>query len=113
MTYSLFDQSLSVEHQHWHLFAHYAWPYRVCFLPENHPQQQASDWIERLYPESVVPCLMTLVGHGNMISGIQELDTNRLASSSWDKSIKVWNLVTGECVQTIPSKNSVETIHAF
>ncbi|MGB7381143.1 MAG: TIR domain-containing protein [Rivularia sp. (in: cyanobacteria)] len=43
-----------------------------------------------------------LGGHNGLISRVEwSQDGNKLASSSFDKTIKIWNVETGECIQTL------------
>ncbi|KAF2028156.1 WD40 repeat-like protein [Setomelanomma holmii] len=49
-------------------------------------------------------CLQTLEGHSDEISSVacaSAQNLARLASASWDKTIKIWNTTTGECLQTL------------
>ncbi|MDY6901969.1 MAG: hypothetical protein SWZ49_28435, partial [Cyanobacteriota bacterium] len=43
-----------------------------------------------------------LGGHNGLISRVEwSQDGNSLASSSFDKTINIWNVETGECIQTL------------
>ena len=47
-------------------------------------------------------CFRTLVGHTNPVRSIRiNMQNNTLISCSEDKTIKTWDLKTGECVNTI------------
>lgn len=53
-------------------------------------------------------CLLTIEGHrGGVNSVIFSHDSARLASASYDKTIKVWNASTGECIQTLEGHSNV------
>lgn len=44
---------------------------------------------------------MTLTGHNDSVLCLLQLRDGRLASASGDKSIKLWNLITNECLITL------------
>ena len=46
-------------------------------------------------------CIRTLSGHSNYVYSLQILSNSRIASGSWDNSIKIWNFDTGYCIRTI------------
>jgi WD40 repeat protein len=47
-------------------------------------------------------CLLTLWGHSDSVSLVVfSHDSTRLASASWDHTVKVWDARSGECLQTI------------
>ena len=46
-------------------------------------------------------CLQTLNGHSGGIYCLVYLPNGNLASCSNDATIKVWDLVRGECIQTL------------
>ena len=43
----------------------------------------------------------TLTGHGDDVISVCALDGERLASGSFDKTVRVWDLTTGEAVRTL------------
>ena len=45
-------------------------------------------------------------GHGNVVTSLAfSPDGNWLASGSWDKSIKIWDVATGREVQSLAGHN--------
>ncbi len=48
----------------------------------------------------------TLQGHSDGVSALTMLGDGRLASGSYDKSIKLWDVQTGQCVQTLQEQGS-------
>ena len=46
--------------------------------------------------------MRTLVGHNSWINSLLHItQSNELASGSWDNTIKIWSLDTGECKRTL------------
>jgi WD40 repeat protein len=43
----------------------------------------------------------SLEGHQNTINNVIPYSHNKLISCSYDKTIKVWDLITGECLKTL------------
>lgn len=71
------------------------------------------DWIST---EPVVEvgwnaCLQTLEGHGNSVQSVAfSPDGQRLASGSYDSTIKLWDPASGQCLQTFNVGKSVPHI---
>ena len=52
-------------------------------------------------------CIRTLVGHANGVNSIRlNSENNTFVSCSDDKTIKIWNWRTGQCLNTIDVPNS-------
>ena len=49
----------------------------------------------------------TFKGHTGSISNLIKINQTHIASIGWDYSIKIWNLITGNCLQTIVDANTV------
>jgi hypothetical protein len=59
-------------------------------------------------------CLQTLEGHGDRVTSVAfSADGGRLASGSYDKTVKVWDAATGACVQTLEGHGDRVTSVAF
>jgi WD40 repeat protein len=61
-------------------------------------------------------CLQTLEGHSDTVNSVAfSHDSARLASASWDSTVKTWDASSGECLQTLEghrdSINSVAFSH--
>jgi len=62
--------------------------------------------------ENILEADVTLAGHSKKVHLTRWHPTaiNVLATSSWDKTIKLWNVATAECVQTYDSLNDKNTL---
>jgi WD40 repeat protein len=55
-------------------------------------------------------CIQLLNGHSDGVTCVKLLTNDKLLSLSRDNSIKMWDLDTGECLQTIKTKNQVSNL---
>ncbi|KAF1960416.1 WD40 repeat-like protein [Byssothecium circinans] len=73
-------------------------------LVRNLFEKEAPPWISIKSPmtENWSACLQTLEGHSDSVnSATLSYDLTLLASGSKDKTIKIWEVSSGECVQTL------------
>ena len=49
----------------------------------------------------------TLEGHSNYVDFLVKINESTIASASWDQSIKIWDIITGDCLKTF-EENSDE-----
>lgn len=54
-----------------------------------------------------------LKGHRGIIRIIKILENNRLASLSFDNTVKIWNTSTGKCEYTLQHDNTIESMCIF
>ncbi|KAM0363091.1 hypothetical protein ACHAPK_011229 [Fusarium culmorum] len=62
-------------------------------------------WISNLpkVEENWDACLLTLEGHSDSVSSVVfSHDSKKVASGSYDKTIRIWDAETGECEETVP-----------
>ncbi|PCD20333.1 hypothetical protein AU210_016200 [Fusarium oxysporum f. sp. radicis-cucumerinum] len=65
-------------------------------------------WISNLpkVEESWDACLLTLEGHGSYVNSVVfSHDSKKVASGSADKTIRIWNVETGECERVLKGHN--------
>jgi WD40 repeat protein len=75
-------------------------PEEVCVRPTL-----SNDWSA---------CLQTLEGHSSYISSVAfSHDSKRLASSSWDSTVKIWDASSGACLQTLEGHSGAVHSVAF
>src|SRR5271155_5445632 len=59
-------------------------------------------------------CLQTLEGHSNCVSSVAfSHDSARLASASYDDTVKIWDASSGECLQTLEGHSNCVSSVAF
>ena len=59
-------------------------------------------------------CLQTLEGHSGAVNSVAfSHDSTRLASASWDRTVKIWDTSSGACLQTLEGHSSAVYSVAF
>ena len=59
-------------------------------------------------------CLQTLEGHNSYVRSVAfSHDSTRLASASWDRTVKIWDASSGTCVHTLEGHSSSVSLVAF
>ena len=60
-----------------------------------------------------IQCIKTIEGHNNKIACLIELSSGKIATGSYDKTIKIWNLDNYECEKTITEEGIVFCLLEF
>jgi WD40 repeat protein len=59
-------------------------------------------------------CLQTLEGHSQSVNSVAfSHDSARLASASWDRTVKIWDAHSGACLQTLEGHSGLVSSVAF
>jgi WD40 repeat protein len=59
-------------------------------------------------------CLQTLDGHSNYVDSVDfSHDLTRLASASYDRTVKIWDAHSGACLQTLKGHSNLVNLVAF
>jgi WD40 repeat protein len=59
-------------------------------------------------------CLQTFEGHSSTVNSVVfSHDSTRLASASWDRTVKVWDANSGMCLQTLEGHSSTVSSVVF
>ena len=49
----------------------------------------------------------TLEGPTGFIRGLVKINENTIASASWDETIKIWDIITGNCLKTLVGHSGI------
>ena len=67
----------------------------------------------KIWDLQTLKCIQTLDGHSNLICSLESITNEFLLSCSEDQSVKLWNVNTGECLNSIDFDNRVYSIKLF
>jgi WD40 repeat protein len=79
-------------------------------------KEQAPKWvtIKPAIRDEWGACLQTLEGHSGVVSSVAfSHDSARLASASYDRTVKIWDACSGECLQTLKGHSGDVSSAAF
>jgi WD40 repeat protein len=76
-------------------------------------KQEEPAWI-RIKPamqDDWASCLQTLEGHSDWVTSVAfSHDDRRLASASYDNTVKIWDAASGKCLQTLEVNSALHNI---
>ena len=77
-----------------------AWSCDSTHLASSYSDGRIQVW--ELQAPQPATCVQTLSGHSNWVQGLAFApDGSRLASSSWDRTVRVWDVASGRCLYTL------------
>src|SRR5947209_11181975 len=77
-----------------------AWSCDSTHLASSYSDGRIQVW--ELQAPQPATCVQTLSGHSNWVQGLAFApDGSRLASSSWDRTVRVWDVESGRCLHTL------------
>jgi WD40 repeat protein/transcriptional regulator with XRE-family HTH domain len=77
-----------------------AWSSDSTHLASSYSDGRIQVW--KLQATQPATCVQTLFGHSNWVQGLAFApDGSRLASSSWDRTVRVWDVESGRCLHTL------------
>ena len=88
----------------------------TCSLIRDLFQREEPDWItiKPAMDDTWSACLQTLGGHSESVYSVAfSHDSTRLASVSFDNTVKVWDASSGECLRTLQGHSRSVTSVAF
>lgn len=60
------------------------------------------------------PCLQTLEGHRSLVTSVEfSPNGQQLASASYDHTLRLWDVTTGNCLHNLEGHRSLVTLVAF
>jgi WD40 repeat protein len=85
--------------------------YKAAFAQRNSKQQMQLRWVNKPSRTAKSTLQRTLAGHTGTITSIAITpDSKSIVSGSLDKTIRVWDLDTGECLQVLHQGAGVRTV---
>ncbi len=69
---------------------------------------QTGIWLRPIFPNLSAPggpLIRTMVGHGDWVDGVALTHDNRALSASWDGTLRVWDVATGETLAILQGHN--------
>lgn len=75
-------------------------------LAEKYLKEDKVDWVwlratKRLRHYNQSPCIFVFEGHAEHVHGASTISKNRIVSWSFDNTLRIWSLETGQCLSTL------------
>ena len=88
------------------LVAHSSWINRIIPLPNGLAATNSYDTLVKIW-DSNWNLLLTYNGHTDIVAGLENIDSDIMASGSCDKTIQIWTISAGEKIRTINASLAV------
>ena len=84
---------------------------RIVQLPNGYVATDSGDITAKIWdPSQDWKLVQTYKGHSDWLTGMVYIDSDRIATGSYDSSVHIWSISTGALIRKIPTGSAVSTL---